>query len=49
VRRAKLYYRRGLTGTAARISEKKRAMGAAAPADAPAAAETAPAEAASEG
>ncbi len=42
VRRAKLYYLRGLTGKAARITEKKRIMPAAA---APAAAETAPVEA----
>jgi large subunit ribosomal protein L19 len=36
VRRAKLYYLRGLTGKAARISEKRRVMAAAAPVEAPA-------------
>ena len=36
VRRAKLYYLRGLTGKAARISEKKRVMPSAVAAEAPA-------------
>jgi large subunit ribosomal protein L19 len=47
VRRAKLYYLRGLTGKAARISEKKRAMLAAVTTEAPAAT-VAPAEEAAE-
>ncbi len=41
VRRAKLYYLRGLTGKAARITEKKRAIAS----EAPAAAQAAPAPA----